>query len=545
MPYKVVTGAGCPESRPFAVVKETDGQRMGCHPTKDRAERQLRALYAAEVEPDPEIARLIEYVAEAALAERGYVRDARGRFAAHGSTVAPADAVSMLASGGRPDIAPRDVGDVMDRLAGRDDHPDLTRLHIEGTPKFGLDGLGHGRTEMPVLGTKHLPGYLADLQSRGVRVTDGRIGPQSLRPMQAEISGPATARIYQKIRNDSALLNKPVVASRDNVVIDGHHRWGGAVALSFERPGITLAVTRIDMDAETLRLDALAWNAANGISSKAIGEALLAEFNSRQPRDRRGRWARAGGGGIPGGVDTATAWRGIGGAYAPERAALHREVIEGKLAGLPTSDRPTLYMTGGGPASGKTDGLLKNPDSGIPGTDKAAHIDPDAMKAALPEYREAVKERDPWAAARVHEESSYMAKVGVSTGLSRGHDVVYDSVGDSGIASLTKKVNTFRSHNPGTVVRAEYATCSVETALARANKRAKKGRVVPEEVLRSAHADVSRTFVSAVNGDLFDSARLWDTEGASPRLVFSYDRTTGPVVHNESLWRAFLAKGEG
>jgi hypothetical protein len=40
--------SGCPDSKPYAVVKETDGSVEGCHPTRTEANDHLRALYANE-----------------------------------------------------------------------------------------------------------------------------------------------------------------------------------------------------------------------------------------------------------------------------------------------------------------------------------------------------------------------------------------------------------------------------------------------------------------------------------------------------------------
>jgi len=46
MPWKIKQGAaGCSG---YAVVKESDGKLVGCHPTKSKANAHLRALYASE-----------------------------------------------------------------------------------------------------------------------------------------------------------------------------------------------------------------------------------------------------------------------------------------------------------------------------------------------------------------------------------------------------------------------------------------------------------------------------------------------------------------
>jgi hypothetical protein len=48
MPWQVKRNvAGCSG---YAVVKETDGKLVGCHPTKSAAEAHLKALYASEAD---------------------------------------------------------------------------------------------------------------------------------------------------------------------------------------------------------------------------------------------------------------------------------------------------------------------------------------------------------------------------------------------------------------------------------------------------------------------------------------------------------------
>ena len=48
MPYIIEKSSQCNESKPWAVIKTTDGQVMGCHATQSDAESQQAALYASE-----------------------------------------------------------------------------------------------------------------------------------------------------------------------------------------------------------------------------------------------------------------------------------------------------------------------------------------------------------------------------------------------------------------------------------------------------------------------------------------------------------------
>lgn len=63
MPWHISEGHGdCPDSRPFAVVKDDDGSVEGCHSTRDAAESQLAALYASEA--DQELSALATSIVE-------------------------------------------------------------------------------------------------------------------------------------------------------------------------------------------------------------------------------------------------------------------------------------------------------------------------------------------------------------------------------------------------------------------------------------------------------------------------------------------------
>lgn len=49
MPWHISKGhSECPSSKPWAVVKDSDGEVEGCHETKAKAQRQIAALNASE-----------------------------------------------------------------------------------------------------------------------------------------------------------------------------------------------------------------------------------------------------------------------------------------------------------------------------------------------------------------------------------------------------------------------------------------------------------------------------------------------------------------
>jgi len=240
----------------------------------------------------------------------------------------------------------------------------------------------------------------------------------------------------------------------------------------------------------------------------------------------------------PDGLDTEARFK-VGDAYTPERQELHSAIIETLAHGVPKSSAPTFYMTGGGPASGKGD-LLKRGLMTMP--DKHVLIDADEVKKHIPEYREMTAEKAHNAASFAHEESAHVSGLAIAHAAENGLDAVYDSVGDSGVEKLAGKVKQMKAG--GHRVVAHYVTVDTDEAVRRANSRGEKtGRFVPEAFIRSAHAQVSKILPEAIKQGLFDEVTLWDTNEGTPRKVVTA-KGSELTVHDDALWKSFLAKGE-
>ncbi len=291
---------------------------------------------------------------------------------------------------------------------------------------------------------------------------------------------------------------------------------------------------------------------------------------SKHPRDTYGRFG-TGGGPIPPHrpVDSAQAPKPAGpsvttkaepkpaakpdtkalyfkeGAWAPERVKLHEQFYKAATKGVPVTNMPTVYMTGGGASSGKTTALLKNPKAGIPDEKHAAHIDPDGVKKVLPEFIEGVKKGDLGAAAHCHEESSDVSKDFVARAIRDGHDVVYDSTGDSGIAKLEAKVKALRDAG-AKHVDMQYVAIDPQEALRRAvirendPKSPSFGRHVNPDVLMGGHRDVTQTALNAIERGTFDTMKFWDNNGKEPKLIATYDKAgAGLKIVDQPAWDAW------
>lgn len=299
-------------------------------------------------------------------------------------------------------------------------------------------------------------------------------------------------------------------------------------------------------------------------------EADLLKYSPDQERDERGRFSSGGGDGSSSFRDTRTAGTGrtlsykevenfTNGSAAPylvsdgkggttftaERQALHEQIINNALEGVPKSEDPTLHLLGGGPASGKST-MLSSDQVNVPTGKEAVQINADDIKGQIPEYVNMVAAQDPNAAMFSHEESSYIAKEIQARAYANGQNVVLDGTGNSKLESLVGKIDT--AHAYGYKVVGNYATVPSDVAVERANARAANpnsdsfGRVVPESVIREIHASVSSVFPQAAGK--FDQVNLWDNSSKSPVLL-----ATGGGgqlnIKDPAGYQAFLDKAKG
>ncbi len=240
------------------------------------------------------------------------------------------------------------------------------------------------------------------------------------------------------------------------------------------------------------------------------------------------------------------------GSWPEDRARMHAAWVADRRAGVPKATGPvTLYTTGGGPASGKTTALLEQGAAGIPKRDAVVYVGADEAKNMIPEYRMGIERGDDGAAGAVHWESGHMADTALAESFAAGQHVALDTVGDSGIETLSKRMEGYRSQEgrPGVDrIVANYVTLEPTIAVDRAVQRGKdSGRVIPQEVLHATHADVNRTGLAAMHNDLFDEMTVWDNNvpfGSPPIKVLSKSRNGDVTVHNPELYMQYRARAK-
>lgn len=230
----------------------------------------------------------------------------------------------------------------------------------------------------------------------------------------------------------------------------------------------------------------------------------------------------------------------------PERAELRRQRVDAHFEGRAPraeGERPIAYVMAGGGASGK--GTVKKYLRGkglIPEASRVVDIDPDEIKAKLPEYGELLKAGDSRAAAVVHEESSMLAAQVLERAGRERFDIVFDRT-----LGATDKARTDIENlrTAGYEVRVIGVTVDADAALTRMVQRYNRsGRFVPPKALISAHAGFSRGIVDIT--ELSDDLLLYDTNvarGEAPRLVArKAEAGTGLTVEDDFLYNRFRAK---
>ena len=135
------------------------------------------------------------------------------------------------------------------------------------------DTKGIKRSEMPQVATKDYPEFIDYLKANGADFTKQVMPANQLKATQGEFSKDGVERQLAKMQ--AGKPKKPVIASQDNYIIDGHHRW--LVAMNTRD---SVEVFKIDIDADEL-LDLV--RKFPKVTYKDIYTEELYDFNKDEP----------------------------------------------------------------------------------------------------------------------------------------------------------------------------------------------------------------------------------------------------------------------
>jgi predicted ABC-type ATPase len=236
--------------------------------------------------------------------------------------------------------------------------------------------------------------------------------------------------------------------------------------------------------------------------------------------------------------------------YDESRRALHQKIVEDALAGLPSQESPHVLFMGGGYASGK--GTLRRrlaSEGKVP--EHALTLDPDEIKAQLPEFQHMAKEGDPEANLATYEEAWDIAQHLQREAMKRKVNMVVDGLSNTSPEDMLNRVKAFKDAGYGRA-EAHYAHVPTDTAVKWAAARAAKPsrpasrRVIPETLMRATHRDVSAALPGIIEGSKgkggLDALHIQDTSGdGEPKPLYSL-QDGKETIHDKAGYQAALEK---
>lgn len=175
------------------------------------------------------------------------------------------EALKALSEGRYVQLDPDQVGTVMTKMAAMVKDAEakgkeapkynLCNISVPGTNVFcGGGGATHPRIEMPRIPNKDRKGFEDYLRSKGIPFQKDEVRVDKLKASQTEIDGAKVAQNIQIAREGGKNpLDSRIFVSKDNFIIDGHHKWAAAVGLKYtEGQNFKMKVVRVDLPVTVL-----------------------------------------------------------------------------------------------------------------------------------------------------------------------------------------------------------------------------------------------------------------------------------------------------
>jgi HK97 family phage prohead protease len=113
---------------------------------------------------------------------------------------------------------------------GKAPNLNLCNVTVTGTSLFCADTKGIPRVEMPQLDKQQTIDFQKYLKKEGYKVKEGKQHAAYLHATQNELNAVKVAGVAKYIE-DHGGKTKPIMISKDNYILDGHHAWAGKIGL--------------------------------------------------------------------------------------------------------------------------------------------------------------------------------------------------------------------------------------------------------------------------------------------------------------------------
>lgn len=163
---------------------------------------------------------------------------------------------TALRNGRDIDVAPSTLPNLMAEFSAREPM-NLAHLNVTGAGNenlFTRHLRDIPRVSMPQLPTKvdDLAPFTDLLASKGVTAKVIQVDPRSLIATQNQLDSVKTAMFYDLFRTQGWKQGSILIVSTDGGILDGHHRWAGAAALTATGHPMQVTVLQVDMPIDDL-----------------------------------------------------------------------------------------------------------------------------------------------------------------------------------------------------------------------------------------------------------------------------------------------------
>jgi hypothetical protein len=224
--------------------------------------------------------------------------------------------------------------------------------------------------------------------------------------------------------------------------------------------------------------------------------------------------------------------------------------------------QPKTLFSGGGYAAGKGASLARLGDDEKPRN--AILLDPDRIKALLPEFHDGLDSDDPEANLHVYREAWEIAQEVQRRAQAKKLNMVVDGISDTTVEEIDSRVQSFLDH--GYKVHMVYTDIPTEEAISRAAGRAAGAKAdsdrrhIPDTIMRAVHRDVAATIPALMEHmqskpegtarpriEVYDNHQGQADDGSfnPPKRMALFDPETGQFnVEDDALWQRLQAKGD-
>jgi len=155
----------------------------------------------------------------------------------------------------------------------------LCDVTVVGTNLFCAETKGIPRVKMPQLDRKQTKAFIEYLKAKGYKVERERERADHLRATQDELSGAKVAANMDKLQDVEDHINKRLVVSKDDYILDGHHHWAAKIGLDAAEGKLSNAtkmpISRVNISITKLLEEAEKFTGGKG--HKPASEAASAE----------------------------------------------------------------------------------------------------------------------------------------------------------------------------------------------------------------------------------------------------------------------------